>query len=383
MSKENQLQQYRQQPLAPNGLEIDYHFSKFEETMQIATAMARSGMVPRAYQNNPRAIVVAGSMGAKFGFDIHQSLANIANVNGTPSLFGDGRLAVCEQTGELDTLIEGMDAFQWLEDNKKSIHMKLVEKYDYDPEKIAFSIGRRIKKDEDPEKKEYTIRHYTIDMAKKAGLTSKNNWQSNPMRMLQMRARSYVLRDLFSDRLGGLPDPDEAQTMYSAEEFEVPTWQEGASGSFISEKNGEEVVEDPLAEVFDNEEKVEDTEFEKVDGVLEDDEEDDDTPLEDAIDEASSVPDVVKGTKKEVIEEDDEEEAESESDTQPEEAKQVYQTKDYETVPEAVKQLERLAHEKDPKLIKWAIKGEKRAPVKKKAEKIITEISNTDIFEGV
>jgi hypothetical protein len=48
--------------------------------------------------------------------------------------------------------------------------------------------------------------------AEKAGLTKKDGpWQTNPKRMLKMRARGFALRDMFADRLQGIVSAEEAE----------------------------------------------------------------------------------------------------------------------------------------------------------------------------
>ena len=53
---------------------------------------------------------------------------------------------------------------------------------------------------------------YTIEDATIAGLWGKQGpWKQYPQRMLQMRARSFALRDSFSDALGGVRVAEEVQ----------------------------------------------------------------------------------------------------------------------------------------------------------------------------
>jgi hypothetical protein len=50
-----------------------------------------------------------------------------------------------------------------------------------------------------------------MEDAKRAGLLGKDNWKNYPRRMLQMRARSWALRDCFSDVLLGMRLAEELQ----------------------------------------------------------------------------------------------------------------------------------------------------------------------------
>jgi hypothetical protein len=56
-----------------------------------------------------------------------------------------------------------------------------------------------------------TVRQFTIDDAKKAGLWGNNTWAKYPKRMLQMRARGFALRDTFADALSGVSMREEVE----------------------------------------------------------------------------------------------------------------------------------------------------------------------------
>lgn len=154
-----------------------------DEAMKYAEILAKSTMVPRAYQNKPGDILIAVQMGAEIGLKPLQALQNIATINGKPSVFGDAALALVKAHPSCEDIIETFDA-----------------------EKIeATCIAKR---------KGQTDVIQTFDKAKatKAKLWEKvGPWTDYPERMLQMRARSYALRDQFPDVLQGLILTEEAQ----------------------------------------------------------------------------------------------------------------------------------------------------------------------------
>jgi len=70
------------------------------------------------------------------------------------------------------------------------------------------------------DKKEFT---FSIADAKTANLWNRNNiWKQYPYRMLKMRARTFALKDTFSDVLGGLTSIEEATDIITHKEDSKP-----------------------------------------------------------------------------------------------------------------------------------------------------------------
>ena len=156
------------------------------EAMQFSEMLAKSQMVPKAYQGKPEDIMVAVQWGYEIGLAPMQALQNISVINGKPSVYGDAAMAlvqaspVCEG---VDETIEGEGT----------------------PNPVAVCIARR--KGRNP-----VIVRFSVEDAKRAGLWGKAGpWQAYPKRMLQMRARGFALRDAFPDVLKGLITVEEAQ----------------------------------------------------------------------------------------------------------------------------------------------------------------------------
>lgn len=167
----------------PRGLQL----SSLDEMWRFAQAVAKSGLAPKGIEH-PEAILVALQMGAEVGLTPMASLQNIAVINGRPAIWGDAMSGVCRASGVFD---EG--AFD-----------EFIEG-DGDARK-AVCVVRRL-----PNGKPVR-REFTVGMAKKAGLLGKSGpWSSYPERMLQMRARSWALRDCFADFLRGLRIVEEEQ----------------------------------------------------------------------------------------------------------------------------------------------------------------------------
>ncbi|NBW22213.1 MAG: hypothetical protein EBR82_81105, partial [Caulobacteraceae bacterium] len=84
---------------------------------------------------------------------------------------------------------------------------------------------------------EYT-QYFTLAEAEKAGLTSKKGpWQEYPRRQLQMRARSWHLRDTYPDVLCGLGIAEEAIDYARAQQDQKQQQQEAQVTSVVHTSN--------------------------------------------------------------------------------------------------------------------------------------------------
>ena len=78
------------------------------EAIQFSEMLANSSMVPKAYQGKPQDILVCVQWGYEMGLPPMQALQAIAVINGKPSLWGDGLMAlvqassVCEDVSSVE-----------------------------------------------------------------------------------------------------------------------------------------------------------------------------------------------------------------------------------------------------------------------------------------
>lgn len=156
--------------------------SNLEQLWRLAVIMAKSGLMPKGLQT-PEAVCVAVQMGLEVGLTPMQAVQNIAVINGRPSVWGDAGLALVEASGKL-------------EDFKETIEEKNGT--------VTATCWAKRKNRPTPVERTFT----TID-AKNAGLAGKDIWKQYPKRMTQMRARWWVLKDLFADVLKGLKSAEE------------------------------------------------------------------------------------------------------------------------------------------------------------------------------
>jgi hypothetical protein len=196
----------------------------FDEMWRVACLLAESGLMPRDYNKNPSAVMVAGQFGAQLGLSLMASIQNIAVVNGHPSIYGDSMLALVKGHGSLEVFVE---IFDGQDDEYRAICIAKRKGvgYSYDPDDHINTMR----------KKGLFVNEFSVNDAKRAGVwggtgdteykKKMSAWYKHPKRMLKMRARSFTLRDGWPDILKG---------MHSAEELvgEVVELKENASGSY-------------------------------------------------------------------------------------------------------------------------------------------------------
>lgn len=172
-----QLQVQNNQGFAPVTL---------DEAMKFSEMLARSTMVPRAYQGKPEDVLVACQWGREIGLAPMQALQNIAVINGKPSVYGDAAMALVQASPVCEDIEEYFEG-------------------EGTPNPVAVCVAHR--KGRKPVKATFSV-----EDAKRAGLWGKQGpWQAYPKRMMQMRARGFALRDAFPDVLKGLITAEEAQ----------------------------------------------------------------------------------------------------------------------------------------------------------------------------
>ncbi len=162
----------------------------FNEAVQIAGAIVRAGMAPKGYEGNIEKATVAILAGLEVGFTPFAALQSIAVINGTPSVFGDGLVALVRASGLLEDIQETLD----VDDNG-----------------VPQAAICRVKR-----KGEATWGEQIVTRAQcaKAGWLQKQGpWTQTPGRMMSIRARAWAFRDRFADVLRGLKSAEEMQDM--------------------------------------------------------------------------------------------------------------------------------------------------------------------------
>ena len=127
--------------------------------------------------------MVAMLHGMEVGLKPMASLQSITVINGMPTIWGDGAMALVESSGFLEDFDEH---FTGEGDGM-----------------VAVCIAKR------KGRKTPIERTFSVAQAKRAGLWGKSVWAQYPERMLKARARAYALRDGFADALRGVQITEE------------------------------------------------------------------------------------------------------------------------------------------------------------------------------
>lgn len=150
----------------------------FEALYRMSKIMSASGLMPKGMES-PEAVFVAVQMGMEVGMSPMQAVQNIAPINGRPSIYGDSVLGLVRASGLLEYITET------IEGDGEGMLARVIAKRKNEPDPIE--------------------RTFSVTDAKTAGLWGKAGpWTQYPKRMLQMRARSWALRDGFGDVIKGL-----------------------------------------------------------------------------------------------------------------------------------------------------------------------------------
>jgi hypothetical protein len=156
--------------------------NSIESAWRLSEVIAASGMAPKTYGTDPNKIMVGMLAGMEIGLTPFAALQSIAVINGNPSLWGDGALALIQASNLLEDMDETDDG------NEATCMMKRAGR--------ATAI----------------VRTFSMEDAKRAGLVGKAGpWTQYTRRMRQMRARSIAMRDGFADVLKGLRIAEEVR----------------------------------------------------------------------------------------------------------------------------------------------------------------------------
>ena len=163
-----------------------FSIENITHTLKVADLLSKTDIIPKQYKGKPNDILVCMEYGRSLGLGSLQSLQSIAVINGVPTIWGDSLLAVAQQHKDYEYI-------------KETPLIKEDQVVGYD-----CTIKR---KGHD----EHTAR-FTIQDAKVARLWGKPGpWTNYPQRMLMWRARSFAIRNIFSDALRGVKDRDEVR----------------------------------------------------------------------------------------------------------------------------------------------------------------------------
>ena len=208
-----------------------------EEAFRLAQAISASGMAP-ATMSKPEQVLIAIMAGAEVGLAPWQAVQSIAVINNRPAMWGDGLMAVVRANGarvEEHLEGEGDEAVAWCKVTR-------------------------------PDTGEVITRSFSVEDAKTARLWAKTGpWQSNPKRMLQMRARGFALRDGCADMLRGMHIREEVEDYQHLREVQKPDGlRDRLAGSVSGEGFSQHHAPDPPVAFAEMAEEIAEAEFAAV-----------------------------------------------------------------------------------------------------------------------
>ncbi len=163
----------------------------YEEAWRLANTIVKADMAPAGLKSAEK-VMVAIMHGQEVGFTPMAALQSIAVINGRPTIWGDGALGLVQGSGKMEWIKEAIEG----EGDARAATCIVKRSGDKEPKTGTFSVAD----------------------AKAAGLWKKAGpWTQYPDRMLKMRARSWALRDGFSDVLKGLGVTEEVQDFTAQE----------------------------------------------------------------------------------------------------------------------------------------------------------------------
>lgn len=158
-------------------------FSRIEAAVECCKMIAKASFCPKDFKGRPEEVLCAIQYGMEIGYSPMQALQSIAVINGKPSIYGDGLMALCLSFSECEDIQEA-----------------------FDPATMSATCVVKRKG------RSNVVSIWNPEKAKKANLWGKPGpWAQYPERMLQMRARGFALRDAFADRLKGIISAEEAR----------------------------------------------------------------------------------------------------------------------------------------------------------------------------
>lgn len=150
------------------------------ELYQTASMVHGSGLAPKGMDRNQ--VAVAIMTGLELGLPPMQSVQCIAVINGRPTIWGDGAVALVSASGLLERMSDEWD--------EKTQTATVVVKRALRPERVE---------------------RFSMDDAKRAGLANRDTYKQYPQRMCLWRARAWALRAEFADVLKGVAMREEVE----------------------------------------------------------------------------------------------------------------------------------------------------------------------------
>lgn len=152
------------------------------EVSALAVTLSKASLLPAALRGKEADVLMTIMAGMELGLAPMQALRLIHIIEGRPAMAADLIAGLC---------VSKADVCEYLTCTEST------------PLKAVYETKRK-------GSKPVTLA-FSMEQAKAAGLTGKQNWQRYPDAMLRARAVTAVCRAVYPDLVGGLYDPDELE----------------------------------------------------------------------------------------------------------------------------------------------------------------------------
>lgn len=150
------------------------------ELMALAEILAKSDLLPKALRGKVPDVAMTIMAGQEMGFSPGQALRNFHVIEGKPVLSADGMVALALGSGLARY-------FRRVEEGDDRVTYETLRAGEDKPRRCT----------------------WTKQMAKDAGLNTKDNWRLFPRAMLAARAKAELARDVYPDVLAGCAATEE------------------------------------------------------------------------------------------------------------------------------------------------------------------------------
>jgi len=178
--------------------------ASYSELMQLSALLHASGLAPHTL-DTPQKVAVAMAMCLELGRPIITGIQDMAVINGKVGMYGDAILGLIRASGELEAF-EQWEEGQPLQDNwvvytrlKRRGHKEVTGSFSWlEAKRAGYDNPKR--RDGNPD--------------------TTSPWRRFTRRMMQFKARNFILRDQFGDILRGMKSDDELRDVVDLESHE-------------------------------------------------------------------------------------------------------------------------------------------------------------------
>ena len=176
--------------MAPQGGGMLTTFKDLEQMFRFSEFLAKSPLLPDAFNGNPGSVMIALNMAQRLRMDPLMVMQNIVIVHGNAGLSGKFAIALLNRSPKYSR-----------------IEYRYVNGKDYTGGMQV--IGHR--KDDPGDKRPDVGTAVTLEMARAEGWTSNKKWQTMPEQMMRYRAAAFFARAFVPEELLGMQTAEELE----------------------------------------------------------------------------------------------------------------------------------------------------------------------------